>query len=97
MNVVMIPKASARPAVRFHKMPEAAGRKESEVKIILLIAGTLLVCLTFVWFFFFVPLGCSMNPTGCQEEFPVFSAIGLMHLWLPLAAAFVLILLGLRR
>jgi len=83
--------------VRFRKLPEAAGRKESEVKIILLIAGALLVCLTFVWFFFFVPLGCGMNPTGCRQEFPVFSAIGLMHLWLPLAAAFVLILLGLRR
>ncbi|WP_113260474.1 hypothetical protein [Agrobacterium cavarae] len=67
------------------------------MKIILLIAGALLVCLTFFWFFFFVPLGCGMNPTGCRQEFPVFSAIGLMHLWLPLAAAFLLILLGLRR
>ncbi len=67
------------------------------MKIILLIAGALLVCLTFVWFLFFVPLGCGMNPTGCRQEFPVFSAIGLMHLWLPLAAASVLILLGLRR
>jgi len=83
--------------VRFHKLPEAGSRKESEVKIILLIAGALLVCLTFFWFFFFVPLGCGMNPTGCRQEFPVFSAIGLMHLWLPLAAAFLLILLGLRR
>lgn len=90
-------KRFSRPEVIFHKLPEAAGRKESEVKIILLIAGALLVCLTFVWFFFFVPLGCGMNPTGCRQEFPVFSAIGLMHLWLPLAAAFVLILLGLRR
>ena len=75
----------------------AAGEKENELKIILLIAGSLLVCLTFVWFFFFVPLGCNMNPTGCRQEFPVFSMIGLMHLWLPLAAAFVLIILGIKR
>jgi len=78
-------------------LPDEAGREESEVKIILLIAGTLLVCLTFVWFFFFVPLGCGMNPTGCKEEFPVLSTIGLMHFWLPLAAAFLLIFLGLKR
>ncbi|MGV1916358.1 hypothetical protein [Rhizobium sp. 22-785-1] len=70
---------------------------EVKLKTILLIAGALLLCLTFVWFFFFVPLGCGMNPTGCKEQFPVFSAIGLLHLWLPLAVASLPIIVGLRR
>ncbi len=51
----------------------------TEVKLttILLMAGALLLCLTFAWFFFFLPLGCVMNPTGCKEQFPVFGPIGL--------------------
>ncbi len=71
----------------------------TEVKLttILLMAGALLLCLTFAWFFFFLPLGCVMNPTGCKEQFPVFGPNGLLHLWLSLAVASLLIIVGLRR
>ncbi|WP_211371532.1 hypothetical protein [Altericroceibacterium indicum] len=62
-----------------------------------LIFGLLLAIATFVWFFYFVPLGCGMNPTGCRERFDVLSSIGLLHFWAPLAVACGAIFYGARR
>lgn len=67
------------------------------MKRLSLVMGAAVLCLAFVWFFFFVPLGCGMNPTGCKEEFPVFSVIGLMHFWFPVSVALLLMFFGLRR
>ncbi|WCS28402.1 hypothetical protein LOK46_31255 (plasmid) [Methylobacterium sp. NMS14P] len=60
-----------------------------------LVLGTLLVIATFVWFMYFVPLGCAMNTTGCRETFTVWSGLGLVHFWSPLLVATSAIVFGL--
>ena len=67
------------------------------MKTLSLIFGILLLIGTFVWFSYFVPLGCAMNTTGCREEFSVWSQIGLIHFWLPLAVSAAAIIFGVRR
>ena len=67
------------------------------MKTLSLLFGILLVVATFVWFFYFVPLGCSMNTTGCREDFSVTSWIGLLHFWTPLTVAALAILYGATR
>lgn len=67
------------------------------MKIFSLSCGILLLVVTFIWFFYFVPLGCGMNPTGCREEFSVWSLIGLLNFWLPLALSVAAIMYGSRR
>lgn len=57
------------------------------MKMVALIFGLLLVVATLIWFFYLVPLGCGMNPTGCRERFDVFSMVGLVNFWAPLAVA----------
>lgn len=66
------------------------------MKTLSLSFGVLLAIATVVWFFYFVPLGCGMNPTGCRERFTVFSGIGLLHFWAPLAVATAATLFGVR-
>lgn len=67
------------------------------MKTLSLLFGIFLLLGTCVWFFFFVPLGCGMNPTGCREEFSVLSEIGLLHFWTPFAVAAAAIIYGSRR
>nr|WP_317894191.1 hypothetical protein [uncultured Sphingomonas sp.] len=67
------------------------------MKTLAVIFGILLAIATFMWFFYFVPLGCGMNPTGCRERFDVLSSVGLIHFWAPLAVAGAAILYGVRR
>ncbi len=67
------------------------------MKALILTFGLLLAVGALVWFFYFVPLGCSMNTTGCKEQFTVWSRIGLIHLWLPLVLAAGAITYGLTR
>ena len=64
------------------------------MKILSLLFGILLLIGTFVWFSYFVPPGCGMNPTGCHEEFSVWSQIGLIHFWAPLAVSAAAIIYG---
>ncbi|MFV0623606.1 hypothetical protein ACBY01_06305 [Sphingomonas sp. ac-8] len=64
------------------------------MKTLALIFGILLVIATFIWFFYLVPLGCGMNPTGCRERFDVLSLVGLVNFWAPLAVASIAILYG---
>lgn len=73
-----------------------AGRSafHAPMKMLSLLCGLLLLGGTFVWFFYFVPLGCGMNPTGCREEFSVWSQIGLLHFWSPLAVSAAAIIYG---
>lgn len=68
-----------------------------DMKKLVLICGFLLLIGTFLWFFYLVPLGCGMNPTGCREQFSVWSYIGLIHFWAPLAVSAVAILYGGKR
>lgn len=67
------------------------------MKILSLLFGIMLLIGTFVWFSYFVPLGCGMNTTGCREEFSVMSQIGLIHFWAPLAVSVAAIIYGIRR
>jgi len=67
------------------------------MKILSLLFGILLFIATFVWFFYFVPLGCAMNTTGCHEVFSVWSEIGLVHFWAPLAVSAAAMIYGSRR
>lgn len=67
------------------------------MKILSLLFGILLLIATFLWFFYFVPLGCEMNTTGCREEFSVWSQIGLIHFWAPVAVSVAAIVYGIRR
>ncbi|MGU3468086.1 hypothetical protein ACLBXO_24865 [Methylobacterium sp. C33D] len=60
-----------------------------------LIFGILLAVATFVWFTYFVPLGCAMNTTGCRETFTVWSGGGLVHFWGPLLVAVSALAFGL--
>ena len=67
------------------------------MKTFVLTCGLLLLVCTFLWFFYLVPLGCGMNPTGCRERFSVWSQIGLLNFWAPLAVAIAAIVYGGRR
>ncbi|PRX03198.1 UNVERIFIED_ORG: hypothetical protein BCL66_12428 [Martelella mediterranea] len=67
------------------------------MKILFLLFGILLLIATFVWFSYFVPLGCGMNPTGCREEFSVWSQIGLIHFWAPFAVSVAAMVYGIKR
>lgn len=64
------------------------------MKTLALIFGILLALATFVWFFYLVPLGCGMNPTGCKERFDLMSSIGLVNFWAPMAVASAAIFYG---
>ncbi|RIV93467.1 hypothetical protein D2V17_00185 [Aurantiacibacter xanthus] len=67
------------------------------MKTLSLLFGILLAIATFVWFFYFVPLGCAMNTTGCRERFDVVSEIGLLHFWAPLTVAGLAVFYGAKR
>lgn len=75
--------------------PDQARMRILSMRGAALIFGTLLVIATFVWFMYFVPLGCAMNTTGCRETFSVWSGGGLVHFWAPLLVAGAAILFGL--
>jgi hypothetical protein len=64
------------------------------MKTLALIFGILLTIATFIWFFYLVPLGCGMNPTGCKERFDLVSWVGLWNFWTPLAVACLAIFYG---
>jgi len=67
------------------------------MKALILTFGLFLAAGTIVWFFYFVPLGCSMNTTGCKDQFTVWSRVGLFHFWMPFAVAACAVAYGLRR
>ncbi|SFL11156.1 hypothetical protein [Methylorubrum salsuginis] len=67
------------------------------MKTTALILGLILAAATFLWFFYFVPLGCAMNTTGCRERFTVWSGAGLLHFWLPFLVALTAVLYGVSR
>ncbi|GBU19314.1 hypothetical protein AOPFMNJM_2667 [Methylobacterium jeotgali] len=62
-----------------------------------LLLGVVLGFATMVWFFYFVPLGCAMNTTGCRETFSVWSRLGLVHFWAPFLVALAAVAYGLGR
>ncbi len=67
------------------------------MKGIALAFGLVLAAGTLVWFFYFVPLGCAMNTTGCRDQFTVWSHVGLVHFWIPFVVAGCAIAYGAKR